>query len=239
MFASGAILAKADTASWVAAVATTAAVVVALFGPTLRAWLSRPVLKLSASDEDHFYDAGGDPALDVAPLSLENRRGRQVAREVQVTLSVGAPFSGEEGEELSIPLSEQRNLRFELDAPDTTSGSTVPPGSCRRVQFVVMGPKLLIVAWLRDRGEDQPTQEAEVHGAFCAQPSAAVESALWLTDDSPLDICLVVSGANFDALTYVGQIVLKHVDMTGTLDVEQIERPHSLVLRWTKPLRQE
>jgi hypothetical protein len=200
--------------SWVeiaGVVATFLAVLVALFGRQLYESRRRPKLALSPYPETYTTTVG----MDSAPMNLKlhNERGKDTARDVEVFVTVeSVPAKGAPG---WTPASDI-NLNFddpEADGPGRST-TTVPSGHSREVNFAV-------VQVLTDE-HGRPTDQ---WGYLAVYPPRFAKNRV-LFSGHKYTATLVVTGANFDAITYRGELAFSEEREAGVL---------LRSLRWSKP----
>jgi len=209
------------TPTWVAAAGTIAAVLVALFGPGVRAWWSRPRLSLRPNDEnlggEELIFAGdeSDARAHVISLVLANH-GRRQADQVEAVLTVSQTFGpippDDDGTEeipaFDLPTVGRGALRFELSDPDRPT-ITVPPGAERTLHFVLLGRADEVLAALKDRGDPVPGTGPDVPdlvGTFVLWPVAHADRTTWILDDTPLDVSFTITARNARARTWTARV---------------------------------
>jgi hypothetical protein len=169
------------------------AVLVALFGPSWRHRRTRPFLSVQA-DPPGMGTAVDDGAV-VMHLKLHNEASRETARDVEVLVTAYA----RDGQVLRV-IAEEENLNFDnpFAEGDGRTTSTVPAGYSRRVSFAVI-----------ERSE-QPDDRGRIHWGFLATVPSRQMRLSTMPDDLAYEAFVVVTGSNFDALTFRG--VLKFED---------------------------
>lgn len=204
--------------------ATFAAVVVALFAIPLRARLKRPKLGLAPGTEALGNAVGLDPVL--MTLRLYNAKGRDTARDVEVFVTViseGAPPVHLVAEEANLnfddPLPRVANPRGSVSVSTTEPGrstATVPSGFARSVSFAVVGQEAGDVtnAW----------------GYLALYPTRMAKDASLLSVLG-YKASIVVTGSNFDALTYEGELRFTEEDEPD----DRGGHVRTRTLHWTKP----
>jgi hypothetical protein len=242
---------QGDTATWVGAAATVAAVVVALFGPGVRSWWSRPRLGLSVDEdniggEEFFFSGGDEDSQRVQPVSLlVTNRGRREATDVEAVLTVRdtiGPIAPEADDETEIPAFEIRvvgrgALRFELSRNDRPT-ITVPAGSARTLHFVLLGRADAVRQVISERGDALPGEGDAVPipvGTFALLPVDHPDRMTWILDDQPLGVTVTLTSTTARARTWTARIKAWHwhgiVDEPGDfsgIKFEWLERPRRM-----------
>lgn len=180
--------------------ATLLAVVVALAGPSWNARRRRPKIDLEADppnvglSPDAIEDASVPP-VDVG-LRISNAAGRDTARDVEVFISAKAPDGG--GTHIA---AEEVNLLFgRLTSRSNPTSVSIPAGYSRRVALAALGnPRATrgIFSRLRSPLGIRPSWAALV-------VEDMPEHFCWLDERLSYRIEIVVTGANFDAITFDG-----------------------------------
>jgi hypothetical protein len=240
-----------DTATWVGAAATVAAVVVALFGPGVRSWWNRPRLGLEVDDdniggEDFFFSGDDEDGQRVQPVSLVvTNRGRREATGVEAVLTVRdtiGPIAPEADDEAEIPAFEIRvvgrgALRFELSQKDRPT-ITVPAGSARTLHFVLLGRADAVRKAIIDRGDTLPVEGGEVPttvGTFALLPVDHPDRTTWILDGQPLGVTVTLTSTTARARAWTARIKAWYwdgiVDEPGGgsgIKFEWLERPRRM-----------
>ena len=191
----------------VGALAAAGAVFVALFGPGWREKRRRPKLSVTSEADEISVDADSRAALELR-LRIHNAPGKDTAESVEVFITVT-----EEGG--SVILVEDASLNFERPRADQPgrSTATVPSGHSRPVSLALLGPVTAVEACFHEtmRGKASATP-GEKFGALSlfgfAGGSFSWREIPWLGLGKTWDVVLVVTGANFDAVTIRGQLRL-------------------------------
>jgi hypothetical protein len=217
----------------VGAVATFCAVVVALFGPAWREKQKRPQLSLSP-ETDMTTSIDGSSALE-ARIWIRNALGRDTAEGVEVFVDAQGPHIPGAG---TVLVATGESLNFDRPRPDEAgrSTATVPAGHSRPVYFAVWGSATAIATRfdpsMRSRDDAAIRSDAGAALALYGSPRGLLGSLgsreiLWLEKDTTYDVRIVVTGANFDAVAFRGQVRIseKHerVDADGPEMVEYLE----------------
>jgi hypothetical protein len=189
-------------------VVTLAAVFVALFAVPIRERLKRPKLALSPGSEALGVVVGLDPI--VMTLRLHNARGRDTAREVEVFVTVLS-----EGTPATYIVAEEANLNFDDPLPRVVnpggkigiaksepgrSTATVPSGFARNVNFAVIGIQ-------REGGK-----LGDAWGYLALYPPRVAQDATLFFHMFSYHAWIVVTGSNFDAITYEGKLKVTEED---------------------------
>jgi hypothetical protein len=159
-------------------------------------------------------------------LRLANRAGRDTADAVEVFVRVTrpSPLDGPAFGIGDVLVVDDANLNFEsplvLDGPGQTT-TTVPSGYSRPVSIAVIG---------RVELPGYASQEPGHCGWVAVCPPFAARH-IGLVFDAVHTVTIVVAGANFDAVTYEGELVVQQTVQPdrsrGTQGVIEAE--------WTKP----
>jgi hypothetical protein len=199
------------TSETVAAWATVAAVVVALFGPLWLDWVrrakSRPSLTLRQEADVGWVSHVGPSTGGEIRLVLINAEDRDRAEDVEV-FATAIEYLGENEEQfLSTPF---RQLSLTMSDGKTTS--TVPAGFERIVSLAVL---------------EAPT---------FASPGAPANCGVWEVDHRPPLrgpathlLRITVTGSNFNAQSYTAQLAIS----IGDTDADGV--PMTATFRWSEP----
>jgi hypothetical protein len=203
----------------VGALAAAGAVVVALFGPRWHQKQTQPKLSLEADPRGTILSAESSTGA-MLRLKVHNARDKRTAEQVELFVSVATRLNRDEGGGVSaIVHVRDRSLNFDEPggAPPGRSTTSVPSGYSRPVPFLMVGPPTTISerfgVELRKRSfnGDLPS--------WVAVPvlyPAVAESAIWLKVNGPYEVTLVVTGANFDAVRFRGELAMsQEVDDQG------------------------
>lgn len=219
-----------DTTDWVLVVVsiltafgTIGAVAVALLGPAWRERQKRPDVRLvfhgaGAADGSLGWskhvdiDQPGD-TQDYPPMWVTNERGKDPAQNVEVFVTVGqcVPGGG-----VWIGLASRDNLLFNspVDGHYGSSSTHVPPGFSREVFFLTFGHSASIFEAMYPDGASEPDDpNAELLGIIATFP-ARRSRAQWIKAGT-YAVTFVVTGSNFDAVTYVGQFKIGRETFEG------------------------
>jgi hypothetical protein len=180
-------------------IVTFLAVLVALFGPRLQERWKRPKITV---DSIGGMQARSELWPLVVRLMLCNQQGRDTARDVEVFASLTRDGA---------IVADQATLDFEDPTTIGSSGrsvATVPPGFAREVSLLVLEPVWDSEGWLR----------AGTVAFF--RPGTVV-----LRDQATYKVLIAVTGANFDAVHYVGHFRLD-------VDFDADEVPTSIEFQW-------
>lgn len=183
-----------------AAVATVAAVSVALLGPGLRARRRRPRISIDMGDRasarlstelGHAEEVAAGPAM-----YIRNAAGKDAARGVEVAVTL--EHRENPGAE-AVTVADDRRLNF-IDPLIGTQGvatADVPAGGARRVYLTLLGRQPSLLKQL-----SPPSARADTGtiGALATCPSRG-DNTIWLPAGH-YTAQLVVAGANFDAAAY-------------------------------------
>jgi hypothetical protein len=228
-----------------AALGTVAAVVWAIYGPSIRERRRRPSLSLENRYEgdEQIFEADEPTVGDGACLRLANATGRDTAREVEVFLSVyivlerpeeGPAMVDVDGEPLEIPLVSDENLNFDgNDGRDGRAHVSVPSGVSRRLYLARLGdPKALFASWT---GEGvAPENVGEMCGAWATVP-ATRDMIAWLRDGSKYRIELTIAGANVDPVRYRARVRAARADLSA-MELMNMRHPIDVSLEWLEEL---
>jgi hypothetical protein len=210
----------ASFVDWLSAVATAAAVVialfVALFVPRWHEKQREPKIDLQPDPRGRQSSSSWSTA-DLLRLRIHNAPGRRTAEQVEVFASVVSRSPGDGDLWVRVHL-EDKALNFDEPGgvPPGRSTTSVPSGFSRPVSFVLIGPPTSISE--RYGVEVKPDAVGELPDwvAVPALYPAVRESATWFTRGKPLEVTLVVTGANFDAVTFRGEFEMsEEVDDRG------------------------
>jgi hypothetical protein len=182
----------------IGALAAAAAVIVALFGPSWRTKRREPQLTLEPENRGLEVPTAVVSAYPMR-LRLRNERGRDTAQDVEVFVTAVTPL--QDGS--TFQCAEDSNLSCDPPSAGEREGlprtvATVPSGHTRAVYFVLMGNTDSIAEKL---GLDRPA-----YRAYAALVVPVRTSVLWLQAGHTWDITLVITGANFNAVTYQGKV---------------------------------
>jgi hypothetical protein len=200
---------------------TFSAVLVALFGRRWDESRKKPKLRLTAGP-DRMASTADSPNVVVRNLSLHNEEDRDTARDVEVFVSADARtrfeyFIAADGDTLNFddPLS-QRSGR---------STATVPPGYSRRVPFAVIIPpqSTAVIPPSRPLATTSWAQLA-------VYPRDKMGDAR-LYDGVVYSVRVTVTGSNFNAITYRGELEVK-----STHEVAEDTSVQHWSLHWKKRL---
>ena len=172
-----------------AAFGTVGAVLVAMFGPGLRARQRIPKVTLKVDARMSQYGTEGARPEEALGLRLHNERKRDTAREVEVFISmlgdhgpqVGSdgsaifPTTGDSGWKFGRELiARQRNLNFNspLEGHIGSRTATIPAGFNREVYFAIVGSRLAIARTFHGEMPVMSVLEAEeAVAALCLYPA--------------------------------------------------------------------
>jgi hypothetical protein len=231
-----------DTATWVGALGTCSAVIVALFGPPIQRWLRRPRLVLQ-EDPDEFvgneaiFVAGEAPQPLVSTLLVVNR-GRTQADDVQAIVTVHQRIGPDETEGAEFPEFElaavsRGSLRFELSG--TRPGVSVPPRAARAVQFVRIGTDKQIRTAIAEMGDTPSTAEYPSHGMLCVWPTPGASRFISIPEATPTRITIELQARNAKAVAWGAQIAVRAWGGEG--EEVRAEEMSGVELKWLSPLR--
>jgi hypothetical protein len=122
-----------------AAFGTVGAVLVALFGPGIRARRTRPLLSIRAAGSQSLDGSPRDDFV-VVGLEISNAEGRRQANDVEILATVVAPLTSMFGEGAGMTVVEQEQLVY-TNYPMKAVTASVPPGLRRSVAFCLAGTK--------------------------------------------------------------------------------------------------
>jgi hypothetical protein len=173
-----------------AAVATTAAVIVALFGPRWQERRRRPDLSLTTDPPGMSIPVESGVAEPLR-LRLTNRAGRDPARDVEVFVTASG-----QGTDAVYVAAEDETLNFDDPFSDAQgcSVSTVPAGHARLVNVAVI-----------EAVADGGTNEHAQWGYLATVPRQRMRHAA-LMDAIAYDVTITITGSNFDAVIYRGRL---------------------------------
>jgi hypothetical protein len=210
-----------DIASFIATAvgvgATTAAVIVALFGPAWHQRRRAPVisveLEYESSSVGQWELTGVDKRLHEAGVFVKNQAGRDTARDVEVFVSAisAESYGSPPGRHIAV---ERARLYFgHIEAPDSLRHvAPVPAGFSRYVPLIGLGDS----DNLRDRlpGLDALPSPGDTAWSLLISDEMGVHSG-WLDDGIDYLLELVVVGANFDAVAYRGMLRVETATEAG------------------------
>jgi hypothetical protein len=216
----------------VGALATVVAVLVALFGPSWRERRKRPRLSLTREEAEINVDAEATSPVELR-IRVDNARGKDTAAGVEVFVTVTSTHRDRGG---TVILVKDGSLNFERPRADYPgrSTATVPSGHSRPVSVALIGPVTAVETCFHEtmRGKASATPGEKWAGLSLFGFSGGAFSwreIPWLGLGETYDVEFVVTGANFDALTFRGQLRLSD-------DIEP-GGPRMIVLEWLGPLR--
>jgi hypothetical protein len=225
------------------ALATTLAVIVALFGPRWQERRTRPLLRLRA-DSDWDGDCRGvAPVHDGYHIVLSNERGRATARGIEVRIDVfgfmssAQDLTGPDGDDLPLPLVEDGRLNF-LGSDGSLGRGTgsVPPGASRRVYLLRVGYAPAIFAtWVATRSAARPEGDlSRFCGAWATYP-ARTDALGWIASGDEYEVILTLMGDNLDAASYAGRLRVEHYVIPGEPPSTKPEFD-GVNVKWLRPL---
>jgi len=186
-----------------AAAVTFLAVLVALFGPAFQQRWSRPEIAVEPSSPAFQVTVSDRPA--VVRLLIANKRGRDTARDVEVFAYATRPITETtQVQGVTFPpggsavVADQANLNFDDPRADRPGRSTasIPSGFAREVNFATVAPM-----------DDVDSQGRRGAGRLALYPTDRAETAI-LREETKYSIWITVAGSNFDAVTYLGHLLL-------------------------------
>ena len=191
-----------STVEIVGVVVTFLAVLVALFGQQFHAWRRQPRLTLTP-DPDSYATAVGLGGVPMN-LRLHNERGRDTARDVEIFVTVATREIGQQGVP-SMTVATDANLNLDDPAAEGPgrATTTVPSGHSRNVNFAVVGVL-----------EDEHGKLTDRWAYLALYPPRFAEAS-WLVFGVDYAATLVVTGSNFDAITYRGNLAFSETDEDG------------------------
>lgn len=234
--------ASADTATWIGALGTCAAVVVALFGPSAQRWIRRPKLMLQEDPDELVGDEaifvpGEDPQSVTSTLLVVNR-GRMQADDVQAIVTVHQSVVPDENAvdafpQFEFPAVSRGSLRFEL--ADREPGVCVPPRAARAVQFIRLGTDREIRAAISAMGDQPSSDDYPSHGMFCVWPSPSASRSISVPEATPTRVTIELQARNARASAWETRIAVSAWGLDG-------EEPSGgdlsgVQLEWLTPLR--
>jgi len=194
-----------------AAIGTFAAVLVALFGDRLRARRSRPLLTISSPELTRSFFVEGEREDGDAGLYVEiaNAPGRDTARDVEVyvtmthadalasNLNLGGVMDGTGGSAtMQLPAGHRRRVYVcNLGTPEGLLHKRTPSGVTTRGARELLGPLAGIT-----------------HAALSLWP-ARRDVMHWVADDAPMEVELIVTGANVPTERHRGTFVVTIEDV--------------------------
>lgn len=232
-----------STAEWLGATATCAAVLVALFGPSLNRWWRRPDLSLQQNtdaltgEELIFADDSERSRVRVVTVLVTNH-GRTQADQVEAILTaherVGPILEGGPVEipAFDVPIVSRGALQFELGKPDDPR-IDLPPKSSRALQFVMLGKDATLREELTKRDEAQPAHGHRVAGLFCVLPAPYADRDTAIADDleAGVGVEIQLQARNAKPTTWKTRIKVYSWDL-------ETDVPRAGVsLAWLEPLR--
>jgi hypothetical protein len=150
--------------------------------------------------------ARGQKFVGTMRLRLYNEAGRDTARDVEVFVTAHGR-AVHDGEAVTLLIADEENLNFDspIDGGPGRSTATVPSGYSRRVYFAILGSQSGIEAKLSPiMLEPQDGDSGEPWGALAIYPARQAKAMFDASSEYYIEI--VVTGSNFDALTYQGTI---------------------------------
>jgi len=231
-----------DAATWVGAIGTCAAVVVALFGSPLQRWWRRPKLVLQHDDDalesDEAIFVSGEPRRPHVVTLLVINRGRTQADDVEAVVSVHQRFGPETTEagpipEFEVPSVSRGALRFELASAGQTH-VPVPPRSVRTLQFVRLGTADHIHAAIASNGDDPSAAEHPSHGMLCVHPAPDADRAVFLPEDDVVRVTIELQARNARASRWEAHVKVWQWDAREAEDGEGLA---GVQLEWVRPFR--
>jgi hypothetical protein len=212
----------------IGALAAASAVIVALFGPGWRERRRRPRLSVAPEGTEISVDADARSPLELR-LRIHNARGKDTAESVEIFVTVTSRRPDHGG---TVILVEDGNLNFDRPRADYPgrSTATVPSGHSRPVSLALLGSVTAVEACFHEtmRGKASATP-GEKFGALSlfgfSGGTFSWREIPWLSVGETYDVVLVVTGANFDAVTFGGQLRLsdEHIAPEG---------PRIMILKW-------
>jgi hypothetical protein len=222
-----------DVASFIATamgvVVTTAAVIVALFGPRWQRRHQTPVITVEIESEwTSFADwefEGANQRLHEAGVFVKSQAGRDTAHDVEIFVSAvsAEPYGSPSGHHIAV---ERARLYFgHIEAPDSLRHlASVPAGFSRYVPLVGLGSADNLR--VRIPGLDALPPPDPAAWSVLISDEMSIHSG-WLDAGNDYLLELVVVGANFDAVTYRGTLRVETVT-----DADRVSHE----LSWPSPL---
>jgi hypothetical protein len=224
----------------VGALAAAGAVIVALFGPGWQEKRKRPRMTVKYETERAEVAQGAAEPREIR-LRIHNERGKATAEAVEVLVTVLEPppavssgFGSRAIERTKVV--DEGTLNFDRPRAGEAGRSTaaVPSGHSRPVSFALVGPPPKVADCFDDtmRGTDPAGDKNKWAAISLFGVSGGPDSwrqLRWLGLDETYDVVLVVTGANFDAVTFGGQLRLTAV---------RIEEEPTILVEWLGPLQE-
>jgi hypothetical protein len=189
----------------ITALATAAAVIVALFGPRWAEARRRPRLVLITRRDERRQFSGdmlqsGHPA-DFPTLLVSNEVGRDSAREVEVFAHVGHRVAPG----VHIGVVSRENLVFGDPRVVSTPASVthVPAGFARELYFLLAGSRREVMRCFGGVISSYDTVGDTAATALLVHPLSS-ETLRWV-DAGEYSVTFLITGANFNAVRYVAQ----------------------------------
>lgn len=201
-----------------AAGATLAAVLVALW-PQIERWRRVPRVNLLCDQGLGWMARFGDPeprqTQSVPQLWVTNERRRETARDVEVFLTLGRQIDpGSPGTADIVANRDRLGFSDPANHGLTGAGTThIPSGFARPVYMLTFGETKAL--WkLRNRHDPAPAPRPPAAHAVVDIWSPAGGEPVWL-EPGTYNCSLHVTGANFDALLFVGRFEVTHAPATA------------------------
>jgi len=216
------------------ALITLLAVVVALFRDNFHEWRKKPKLDVAVDPEGiGFPEIYREGNMGYLRLRLSNARGRDTADEVEVWVTVETEEADDGSKQV---FCESAALIFENphDLTSAKTSGTVPAGFSRPVWFAEVGD----IASMNRTGSLSKLyymggideQEASNAAVILVESASGRISPPLLTFPFTVNVSIVVTGRNFDAVHFAGQL-------SGVFEPDEGDVPVSM-FKWTRlPMR--
>jgi len=217
----------------VGAVATLAAVLVALFWRDVQAGRRRPKLAIRV-DGASYQLSTREPGILETPLIVTNAPDKDVAENVEILISVGIVEDESGGGPLIIdaePLTWQSGLLGHYGQP----AGVVPPGTTRRAYFAYLGARRQIFSrhFHHPASSAVAPEDARIVGAFATYPARS-DLIHWIEPGTPYSVRLDVTVGSAGTHSLSGHFIL----VRETEDEQFLDDPDQLFsFTWRKPLQ--
>jgi hypothetical protein len=219
-------VAVSDAAQWVGGISTSAAVLVALFGPAIRNFWRRPRLSLQPDEgtmmgDELIFAEGEDRSPVLVVTSVVTNHGRSQADDVEAILTANQAFGPVKGDEsgndedlplIDLPVVSRGALQFELGHLEDAC-LNIPPRASRTLQIAMLGNSARIRKELADRDELQPAPSHPPNAMFCVLPALHADRSIGIPSNESVEVEIQLQARNAKPSVWITRIEVSPWEM--------------------------